>query len=177
MSPDPSTVHVLIVYESMFGNTEMIARSIAEGISPSAADVDVTEIGDAPVDLRNVDLLIVGGPTHAFGMTRPSTRRAAIEQGAHTGSERGVREWLEALEAPTRSIAAACFDTRIRKPFIVGSAARAIRRRLRRLGMAVAPAMSFTVTGTPGPLAPGELERAREWGRALFDNSRMPARR
>ena len=75
MSTDPSTVHVLIVYESMFGNTAAIARSIADGISPTAADVDVTEIGDAPFDLRNVDFLIVGGPTHAFGMTRPSTRR------------------------------------------------------------------------------------------------------
>jgi hypothetical protein len=154
-----------------------VARSIADGMSLDGAIVDLTQVAEAPADLSNVNLLIVGGPTHAFGMTRPKTRRAAIEQGARGGVETGVREWLEALQSPKMAIEAACFDTRIRKPFVVGSAARAIRRRLRRLGMTVAPAMSFTVTGTPGPLAPDELERAREWGRALLDPVRTPARR
>ena len=31
----------------------------------------------------------------------------------------------------------------------------------------IAPAESFFVTATQGPLAPGEIERARDWGELL----------
>ena len=49
-----------------------------------------------------------------------------------------------------------------------GSAARAIARRLRRLGaVLVADPESFRVVGSPGPLAAGELDRARQWGEQL----------
>ena len=59
-------------------------------------------------------------------------------------------------------------DTRINSPKVPGSAARAARRRLARLEFEiVAPPESFFVTGREGPLAPGELDRARSWGRGL----------
>ena len=62
------------------------------------------------------------------------------------------------------SVGAAAFDTRIDKPRVPGSAARAAEKRLRRLGFRfVAAAESFYVTGTKGPLVPGEVERARLW--------------
>lgn len=76
----------------------------------------------------------------------------------------GVREWLEVAELPRSGVGAAAFDTRIDKPRVPGSAARGAEKRLRRLGFrVVAEAQSFFVTGTKGPLATGEVERARRW--------------
>lgn len=161
---------VLVVFESMFGNTEVIARAIAEGLA-STTDVEVVEVGAAPVALPDdVELLVVGGPTHAFGMSRPRTRQDAARQAgrALVSSGIGLREWLESLDAGTAGAGAAAFDTRVHKPRVPGSAARGAQKRLRRLGfrMAVRP-QSFRVTGTPGPLLDGEQERAREWGERL----------
>ncbi len=159
---------VLVVYESMFGNTEAVARSIADGIGADDVAVRVVDVGSAPLQLDDVELLVVGAPTHAFGMSRPGTRAAAHDQGAAGPAEQGVREWLGLVQAPGRPVPAACFDTGVRKPLLVGSAARAIRRRLGRVGFDIAAApMRFDVTGTPGPLAEGERERARSWGAAL----------
>jgi hypothetical protein len=63
---------------------------------------------------------------------------------------------------------AAAFDTRIARPRLPGSAAHAAEKRLRRLGFRiVAPAESFYVEGTLGPLQAGERERARRWGKTL----------
>jgi len=169
MRTEATRGEVLVVYESMFGNTEEVARSIADGVAAGGVPVAVVHVDDAPLQLDDVELLIVGAPTHAFGMSRPATRASARDQGATGAAEHGVRDWLGQVRQPTRPVPAACFDTRIRKPFLVGSAARAIRRRLRRLGFDVAAApMRFDVTGTPGPLADGERSRARSWGAALI---------
>ena len=159
--------HALVVFESMFGNTHAIAVAVAESLATQYRDVDVVDVADAPLRLDDVSLLVVGAPTHAFGMSRLSTRRAATDQGAEATVERGVREWLADLERPTRPMRAAVFDTRIRKPLMPGSAARAMRRRLRRLGLEVTAPISFGVTGTPGPLVDGELDRARRWATSL----------
>lgn len=159
----------LVVFESMYGNTEAVARAIAEGLA-TGVPVDVLEVGAAPpVPAGDVDLVVVGGPTHAFGMSRPSTRRDAAEKaGRETVSTAGgVREWLEGL--PDRpGLRAAAFDTRVARPRVPGSAARAIGRRLRRHALATVDGPhSFFVQGSEGPLVDGELDRARTWGAAL----------
>ncbi|MET8148590.1 flavodoxin family protein [Actinoplanes sp. NPDC049668] len=157
----------LIVYESMFGNTEKIARAVAEGLG-DAFDVVVADVSGRPAPV-DVDLLVAGAPTHAFGMSRPGTRAdAARQDGVRPGADAvGLREYLD--QAPMLpGIAAAAFDTKIDKPFLPGSAAHRAHRRMRRLGcrMMLAPE-SFRVSGTAGPLAAGELERARRWAGAL----------
>ncbi|MDF5755237.1 flavodoxin domain-containing protein [Spongiactinospora sp. TRM90649] len=162
-------MYALVVYESMFGNTQRIARAVAQGLA-TAGQVEIVEVGSAPAVVDEaVDLLVVGGPTHAFGLTRASTRRSAAEQAA---KERlplvshgiGLREWLAAVHVPAGTPAAA-FDTRVHVPGLPGSAANGAHRRLRKLGlMTTTPSVSFYVTGTAGPLAEGEPERARRWG-------------
>jgi hypothetical protein len=78
-----------------------------------------------------------------------------------------MREWLAGQQG-SPGVAAATFDTRIRKPRLPGSAARGAEKRLRRLGFRIlAPAASFYVEGTLGPLLEGEQERARRWGAQL----------
>jgi hypothetical protein len=162
-------MHALVIFESMFGNTQAIAKAIAEGLS-GRMRVEALEVGVAPATIDDgVALLIVGGPTHAFGLSRPQTRQDAARQAAQGVVSRGLglREWLTSLQAPA-GVAAAAFDTRIAKPRVPGSAARAAEKRLRRLGLRmVAPAESFYVEGTSGPLLEGEQERARRWGESV----------
>ncbi len=160
---------VLVVFESMFGNTEAIARAIAAGLADHVTTrvVDVTRVPNVPDTL---ELLVVGGPTHAFGLSRPKTRQTARDDGGRMKAAAGVglREWLAAMPTLRDGLPVATFDTKIDRPPMPGSAARATRRRLRRLGAkAIARPASFYVTSTPGPIVDGELERARTWGHDL----------
>jgi len=156
----------LVVYESMFGNTQLIAKAVLKGLS-SQMTVDMVEVGVAPTVLgEDVALLVIGGPTHAFGLSRRGTRQSAADQSEHglISAGIGLREWLDVLEAPSAPIAAASFDTRINKPRLPGSAASGGAKRLNRLGFRlVASPESFYVMGTPGPLVEGELGRAQRW--------------
>lgn len=159
----------LVVFESMFGNTKAVALAVAEGLSSRMA-TQVEEVGVAESSLDpGLDLVVIGGPTHAFGMSRPGTRESAAAQahGELVSKGIGLREWLEVLRTDPAT-AAAAFDTRIDKPRIPGSAAQKVAKRLRRRGLGVvAPAESFYVIGTDGPLLDGELDRARRWGEQL----------
>jgi Flavodoxin len=66
----------LVVYESMFGNTEQIARAVAEGLGESVG-VQVVEVADAAAEPDpDVALIVAGGPTHAFSMARSSTAKS-----------------------------------------------------------------------------------------------------
>lgn len=166
-------MRALVVYESMYGSTRDVARSAAEGLAETM-DVEVTEVGalaaqgaGLPAD---VDLLVVGGPTHAFSMTRASTRRDAATE-AHeplVSSGVGIREWLDTVRLPSAGVPVATFDTKVATPRLPGSAARAAEKRLRQLGARpVVPPRTFTVHGKSDGLAPGQLEAARAWGREL----------
>ncbi|WP_113701230.1 flavodoxin family protein [Nonomuraea lactucae] len=160
----------LVVYESMYGNTKQIAEAVAEGLA-TRLRTEMVEVGSTPGKVGpEVGLLVVGGPTHAFSMSRASTRRSAAQQATRplVSTGNGVREWLAALGTASATLTSAAFDTRVAKPRMLGSAARGIAKRLRRLGIkAAAPAQSFYVIGTEGPLVAGELERARRWGESL----------
>ncbi len=162
-------MRALVVYESMFGNTREIAAAVAEGLGTRVA-VDLVEVGDAPTEIGDkISLLVVGGPTHALGLSRTQTRQDAVERttGRVESGKIGLREWLGTL-APGRSPLAATFDTRIRRPRMPGSAARRAERQLRRLGFEILTGpTSFWVTGTAGPLVDGERDRARRWGEQL----------
>ncbi|MER7072410.1 flavodoxin/nitric oxide synthase [Terrabacter sp. NPDC000476] len=158
---------VLIVHESMFGNTHEVAEAIAGGLRLGRAPDDgvrVVRVDEAPAELGDdVELLLVGGPTHALGMTRPNTRADAVRQGGAPASA-GVREWIEQL-APRADLPVVTFDTRVHVRLLPGSAAGAATRALRHRGFARAErGETFWVEGTPGPVAPGELARARQWG-------------
>jgi hypothetical protein len=162
-------MRALLVFESMFGNTQVIAKAVADGLS-SSMSIDLVEVGAAPTLIGDdIDLLVVGGPTHAFGMSRATTRQNAADQSEGSLVSRGIglREWLGRIQAGSVRVGAAAFDTRINKP-LPGSAARGAEKRLRRLGFRViAPAESFFVEGTKGPIVDGETERARRWGERL----------
>jgi len=159
----------LVVFESLWGNTEIVARAIAEGLAP-LGDVQVLDVTSAPAVPEGIDLIVAGGPTHAFSLSRLGTRESAANQGASHGSTAfGLREWLEALPEGQHSERIATFDTRIDKTRLLpGSAAKGAVRIARKHGFeAVGHSESFFVEAIPGPLIDGEIERARAWGSDL----------
>lgn len=168
----------LIVYESMFGDTEKVARAVAEGLGVHMA-VELVEAGEAPAPLVElVDLVVVGGPTHAFSMPRQSTREDAVRQGARAASTAtGIREWIDHLRAGPHSEKVATFDTRIGKArHMPGSAAKAAAKGMRKHGYStLVKPESFYVDDVAGPLRQGEVERARAWGEKLAAEISHPA--
>jgi hypothetical protein len=164
-------MRALVIYESMFGNTRTIAEAIGAGLAERMPST-VLEVGVAPEELpEDVTLLILGGPTHAFGMSRPGTREDAARQAGHpvVSAAIGQREWLERAQLPSR-ISIATFDTRTSPRWYTGSAARRADRCLAQLGgRQLFEPVSFLVRATPGPLGDGELERAHQWGLNLAD--------
>jgi flavodoxin I len=153
----------LIIYDSFFGNTEKIARAIADALG-SSMEVEVYKVSDAkPERLTGQDLLIVGSPTRAF---RPSP---------------GISGFLKNIP-PNRlqGVKAAAFDTRISTVdiksralrFLVdlfGYAAKPISKKLGKKGaqIVIAPE-GFLVGDTEGPLKQGELERAAAWAKQII---------
>jgi hypothetical protein len=172
-------MNALIVYESMYGNTHAVAGAgaVAAGLGPQA-NVDVRPVHSVPTVPANLDLLIVGGPTHMHGLSTAMSRSMAVTAAKEDAGkiapgateQPALREWLRDLDAP-RAAHAAAFDTRgDARAALTGSAARWIARRLRRRGFDVVDRNSFLVADAEGPLEDGELERARAWGATLASN-------
>ena len=167
-------MRALVVYESMFGNTEEVARAVSEGLAQEL-EVDLHGVGDAPAAISTfIDLIVFGGPTHAFSLSRANTRADAVRQGAPADRATvGLREWLAGLHKGPHSEIVATFDTRVdRVRHLPGSAAKKAARLAHALGYSPVAHESFYVADTAGPLLPGELERARDWGRGLAADMR-----
>lgn len=162
----------IIVYESAWGNTRAIAEAVAEGVASTTRAPLLVAVEEAPpANTITADLLVVGGPTHAFGLSRPKTRADAAGRGGHPG-ETGLREWIMAADAVPVPVAA--FDTRVRHPRLPGAASATAAKLLRRRGARLlAGPESFYVEDYEGPILPGELDRARSWGVELI--KRLPA--
>lgn len=152
----------VVVYDSVFGNTEAIARAIAAALE-AGGPVRLLSVSQAQdLDLSDVDRLIVGSPTRGF---RPTP---------------ALSEFVEGLQPPGHEIKTAAFDTRLDVEEIHpaplrwvvsagGYAADRIAGSLRHHGFAVSePEAGFIVTGTEGPLKAGELERAAAWATSVF---------
>jgi flavodoxin len=161
-------VRAVVVYESLWGNTAVVARAIAEGLGPETRCLSTLEA--TPDAIAGVDLIVAGSPVIAFRMPNRKTRASlGHESGAPHApdlSHPPMQEWLAAL-TPGHGRSAA-FDTRVRGPF--GSAAPTIARALHDAGYEpVAKSRGFIVTGKYGPPHEGEIERAREWGAELAE--------
>ena len=152
---------ILVIYDSVFGNTEKIARAIADALGASPAR-RVTELQAG--ELQGIKLLVVGSPTRAFSST-PATK--AYLKGLPAGSLAGVR--------------AAVFDTRYtdksaaKLPSILrtlagifGFAAEKLAKILAKKGATLVSEPGwFSIDGSEGPLSAGELERAAAWAGQL----------
>jgi flavodoxin I len=146
----------LIVYDSVYGNTEKIARAIAEAVTPSG-EVKVLGAGEAdPSELESTELLIVGSPTHG-GRPTPA-----------------VQNFLKKVPK-LQGVNVAAFDTRITAKLVkvFGYAAGRIANNLKKKGgNLIASPEGFFVTGGQGPLKEGELERAADWAKGILESKK-----
>jgi flavodoxin I len=144
----------LVVYDSVYGNTERIARAIGEAITGEVKVVHASEV--SPSESETFSLLIVGSPTHAGRPTQ------------------AVQDFLRKAPA-LRDTPVAAFDTRLstRLAKIFGYAAGRIGKTLEKKGgILIKPPEAFFVEGTKGPLREGELERAASWAKEIVDRMR-----
>jgi flavodoxin I len=151
----------LIVYDSVYGNTEKIARAIAEALA-SAMEVEVVKPGEVDAAKLGVaDLLVLGSPTQGGRPTR------------------AIQDFIVKIPADgLKNIDVVTFDTAMPgKSFgmrtlvkIMGYAAPRIAISLKTKGgrLTVAPA-SFWVDDKDGPLSEGEPERAKAWAKELSE--------
>ncbi|WP_374313797.1 flavodoxin family protein [Microbacterium sp.] len=168
-------MNALIVYESMFGNTRKIVEAIADRLRAADVEVTVSLAYDAPADLSDYELVIVGAPTHAHSLPRPKSRSEAAVWAADPTKElvlepmaqaSGVREWLQRIML-VGDPRFAVFSTRADIPSIFsGDAGKAISKGLRRRLARVESHADFLV-GLDNRLLEGEEMRAREWASEL----------
>ena len=143
----------LVVYDSFFGNTAEIAKTIGEAVGAAVKKVDSV----SPEDLKGIKLLFVGSPTRAFQPT-PT-----------------IMAFLKGQKGQLAGVKAAAFDTRIKVEDtssgflrfmigIFGYATPKLVKGLQKTGAdIVLEAEGFAVLDSEGPLAEGELDRARAW--------------
>lgn len=136
----------LIIYDSFFGNTKLIAQTIGKELGEETRIVHVSEFQESM--LQGLDLLVIGSPILGW---KPSEN---------------TQKFLNSLPE-LNGLKICTFDTRM-NIIIHGDATKKMSERLVSLGgnMVVTP-QSFCVSGKEGPLAKGELEKAKELGKKL----------
>lgn len=152
----------LVIYDSVFGNTEKLAQAVGKALG-STPTVSVVRVGEANASmLESLDLLIMASPTRGF---RPTE---------------GITKFLKNLpDSALQGVKVSAFDTRIDIEtlknrvfkFIVkrgGYANKAIAELLEKKGgQLIQPIEGFFVKDSEGPLVDGELERATAWAEAI----------
>lgn len=152
----------LVIYDSVFGNTEKIAQSIAQGLS-GAHETQCIRAGSVSLaQIQAADILVMGSPTRSFAVT-PATA--------------SVLESIPAAALQGKKVVA--FDTRLLMTGVKGLLFRKIIDKggyaapiiasalVQKDGTLACPAEGFFVKSEKGPLVTGELERAVEWGKKL----------
>ena len=156
----------LVIYDSVFGNTEQIAQVVGNALG-SREDVNILRVSDVRTDqLVGLEVLILGSPTQRF---RPTPVMSSWMNGIPQNSLKGVK--------------VAAFDTRFtmdeinKTPVLAffvrifgdsAYVAKHISDRLKKKGgLLIVPPEGFFVEGMKGPLLQGELERARDWAKRI----------
>ena len=153
----------VVVYDSVWGNTEKIAQAIGNALG-AAGDVEMVRAGDATQgQLTGAELLVVGSPTQKFTMLGSLSKLLKrIPDGGLTG--------VKVTGFDTR-FSPSDTNSRILKFLagLFGYAAEPIADRLvKKGGQLVVPPEGFMVKGTEGPLKDGELERAADWAKEII---------
>jgi flavodoxin len=140
----------LVIYDSLYGNTEKIAKAIGGAIQ---GEVKVLPVAEAnATELKSLDLLIIGSPTQGGNATK------------------AMQAFMGNIpETALKGIKVATFDTRYASGWakIFGFAANRMAKYLKTRGITVVSSEAFIVTGVKGPLKEGELERAAAWARTI----------
>ncbi len=141
----------LVIYDSLYGNTEKVAKALASGIREQGIDVDCVRANTVDVEtLRAYDMILIGGPTHSMGLSD------------------AIKTFTKQLNnAEVKNKQAFAFDTKYESRF-AGSAGKAIEQRLKQNGLKVVmPHASAIVLGKEGPLKEGAEAQFKQIGTEL----------
>ena len=156
----------LILFDSVFGNTERLARQLGKILEEKGESIVVKLPNYSPDMLRGKELLLLGSPTRAF---KPTPAMTALIRSLPVSS-------LKKLKVGT-------FDTRIALEDITerfikyfqkrsGGAASVMARQLSRKGVTlISEPEGFYVLESEGPLKQGELDKADAWARTLINKT------
>ena len=154
-------MNILVVYESMYGNTEKIAQAI--GKETGASVLRSNEV--KPDQLVGLDALIVGSPTQIF---QPLKSMKTFLKELPKDALKGVKvatfdTRMDVLEVNNRLL------TTLTKLF--GYAAKPMATALtRKGGVRTGSPAGFIVSDREGPLKDGELERALQWAKQVLQS-------
>ena len=142
----------LIVYDSMFGNTEKLAKALAEGLRSGGAEVAAVKAEAVKSeDLNGVQLLCVGSPTHGWNASKPT--KEFLEQLKTIESIRGKKAFAFATKMKSR---------------LAGDAAPKIESKLKNTGLTIARhSETAIVEDREGPLEEGAEATFRQIGTEL----------
>jgi hypothetical protein len=168
-------VVAVVVYESIWGNTAILARAIGQGLGIETQVLSTIEA--SPDAIADADLLVLGAPVHSYGLPEFVTIQAGRDpevgaDGAIPTTEfRLMRDWIGGLSSPGTPVAV--FEIRIGKLEGEGGAREVIEALFARGYSLIVPAESFQMerfplaSGPGGWIGPEEFDRAREWGGLL----------
>jgi flavodoxin len=144
----------LVVYDSVHGNTKIIAQSIGDAIPGEVQVLRASQVNVS--ELATTNLLVIGSPVHGGSPTE------------------AMQSLLDRIGAPTRQGAkVATFDTRFSWWWIkiFGFAAPKMADALTKKGWTLIGAPEgFFVKGRRGPLKEGEIERAGAWAKGILES-------
>jgi len=154
---------VLIIYDSVFGNTEQIAQAIGNALG-SQEDVGTFRVSNVKLEqLTGLELLIVGSPTRGF---RPTEAITSFLKRISISGLKGVKVAVFDTRLSTSDIESSAVRFLVKTG---GYAAKPIADRLKKSGGdLIMPPEGFFVKGTEGPLKEGELERAVDWAKQII---------
>jgi len=144
---------VIVVYESRYGNTKLVAEKIiegmreVEGIETVLAEVKEVDLNKIP----NYDAILIGSPNHIGGPTR------------------GIKKFIDKLgKLSLGEKRFAVFDTYLGKDF-----EKAVKKMEKRINekapglKLIAPGLSIKVQGMKGPIGEGEFPKCKEFGNKI----------
>jgi flavorubredoxin len=163
MSESKKPDHAIVIFDSKFGNTEMVAKSLAGGLTRAGLSVDCLNTREVRLEsLTDYDLIAIGAPTQAFTASKP------------------MKDFLSGLESirTLKGKRGFAFDTKFASR-LSGSASKYIEAKLTNLGIEIIrQRQSAIVKKSEGPLDEGEPEAFErigyEIGTALIKRVDVP---
>ena len=141
-------MNTLVIYESQYGNTQKVAELIGKELEAHGLVRVTSFVNYQPALSIDIDLLVIGAPTQAHGMTP------------------AMKDFVQKFEAEPAGLPVAIFDTRVKGPVLLwGSAARGMVSSLGQKGFnLIGEPESFIVSfARPPQLEHGEEEHAKAW--------------
>jgi len=139
---------ILIIYDSLYGNTEKIALSLSDALIAAGHQAIALQVGNVTAgEIKKANLIVIGSPTHAFHVTEAMENFLKENLGLFGHHKVAV---FDTRMDPTL-IKSKMFHVMVKR---FGYAIDYLAKKMKR-GKAtlVVPPMPFTVTTARGPLA------------------------